>query len=63
MSGNKRKALSKTPSKIIVNMDIAVEALNKTDITNLHIIIHKLNLWDKKYQQRFGEQSQEKHTP
>ncbi|MBP1917208.1 hypothetical protein J2Z23_004193 [Lederbergia galactosidilyticus] len=54
MGGNKRKALSKTSVKVIINMDIAVEALNKTQIKNLHEIIGKLTKWDEKYKEKFG---------
>ncbi|MFD1350173.1 hypothetical protein ACFQ43_14090 [Oceanobacillus caeni] len=53
MRGNKRKALSKTPTKVIINMDIAVEALNKTQIKNLHEIMERLTKWDEKYQERY----------
>lgn len=53
MRGNKRRALSKTPSKVIINMNIAVEALNKTEIGHLHDIMEKLNVWDDNYRRRF----------
>lgn len=52
--GNKRRAVSRTPSKVIINMDIAVEALNKTQIKNLHEIIDRLRKWDVKYRDKFG---------
>lgn len=52
--GNKRKAISRTPSKVIINMNIAVEALNKTQIKNLHEIIDRLRKWDVKYRDKFG---------
>jgi len=51
--GNKRKALSKTPTKVIINMNIAVEALNKTQIKNLHEIMERLTKWDEKYQEKY----------
>ena len=40
--GNKVKAISKTSAKIIINMDIALQTLNKYDIHNLNQIIQKL---------------------
>lgn len=52
---NKRKAISRTATKAIINMDIAVEALNKTQIKNLHEVMDKLRIWDEKYKKRFGD--------
>ncbi|WP_068672298.1 hypothetical protein [Oceanobacillus sp. Castelsardo] len=53
--GNKHKALSRTKVKTIINMDIAVEALNKTQIKNLHEIMDRLTKWDEKYQEKYGD--------
>jgi len=34
-------------------MNIAVEALNKTQIKNLHEIMERLTKWDEKYQEKY----------
>lgn len=45
---NKTKAITKTNVKIIINMDIAIEALNAGQIANLHEIIERLTKHDEK---------------
>lgn len=47
--GNKITAINKTNTKVMINMDIAIEALNKTEIYNLHHIINRLTKWDEKH--------------
>jgi len=48
--GNKTKAINKTPSKVIINMGIAVETLNKKQIKSLYEIIDVLRERDHKYE-------------
>lgn len=45
----KFKAITRTNVKVMINMDIAVRALNKYQIQNLHDIIYSLSEWDDKH--------------
>jgi hypothetical protein len=53
--GNKTKAVTKTNVKVIINMDIAINALSNTQIKNLHDIVRVLSIWDEKYKERTGD--------
>lgn len=55
---NKRKAITRTATKVIINMDIAVEALNKTQIKNLHEVMDRLRIWDEKYKAKYWRENQ-----
>lgn len=48
----KFKAITKTNVKVMINMDIAVRALNATQIKNLHDIIGKLTIWDETHKSK-----------
>lgn len=46
--GNKTTALLRTPTKIIINMNLAIEALGEDQVKNLHDIIASLKTYDER---------------
>jgi hypothetical protein len=45
---NKKRAVTCTASKTIINVDLAVDILSKVEIGQLNKVIDKLVEWDKK---------------